>query len=157
MRFVRMVIGAFIGAALGAAAGRVVARWRDDSEAGLEPQVDFAAAQPRPRDLVPGLIAALRVQDHPWSYLRIPSWLAAFSVNFAVTALERELGPVLRALGLGGSDETVEEPVEVVSEPTHPTAPRSDIWTAEVPHVPESAQESPGPASHPPGFRPFAR
>jgi hypothetical protein len=57
---------------------------------------------------MPGLVAALRVHDRPWSFLHIPSWLAAFTVNFAFTALGRELGPLFGALR-GDSDDRVHE------------------------------------------------
>jgi hypothetical protein len=143
MRFVRTVLAALVFSALGAAAGRFVAQWRREQAAGLAPQVDLASAQPRPRDLVPGLIAALRVRDRPWSYLHVPSWLAAFTVNFAVAALARELGPLLRALGIHGEDAEAEPA-------TQWGATQSEVWTAEVP--------TSGPTEEPPsttGFRPF--
>ena len=146
MRLIRSVVVAVLFAALGVAAGRALERWRRPPEPGQEPEpLDLAALQPTARDLMPGLIAALRVRDQPWSYLHIPSWLAAFGVNFAVIALSRELGPVLDALGLAPSDAErdpdVEQPV-----PTR----RPDIWTAEVPAAPPPAPEPM------PGFRPFA-
>src|SRR5207245_983745 len=140
---------ALVGAALGAAAGRLVARWRADSEAGLDPQLDMAAAQPRPRALVPGLVAALRVTDRPWSYLHSPAWLAAFGVNFAVAALARELGPLLRALGVRGM---AEDEVEERGPAWTSAGPRTEIWTTETPSTPPSGE----PAPSTPGFRPFA-
>ena len=33
----------------------------------------------------------MRVRDRPWSWLHIPSWLAAFAVNFAVAAVGSDL------------------------------------------------------------------
>jgi hypothetical protein len=147
MRFVRNVLAALIFAALGVVAGRALERWRRPPTHGLAAPtpIDFADLQPRPRDLMPGLIAALRVRDEPWSYLHIPSWLAAFTVNFAVVALSRELGPLLSALGLAPSEE------ELAADPAAaPVNRRTEIWTAEV-------QPEPAPAPAPvPGFRPFA-
>jgi hypothetical protein len=143
MRLFRTVFAAVVFAVLGVMAGRAFERWRRPRDE-AQP-LDFAALQPRPRELIPGLIAALRVRDQPWSYLRIPSWLAAFGVNFAVVALSRELGPLLEALGFASADEADDE-----LEPT-PIAPprRPEIWTAEVPPEPPVS-----PASTP-GFRPF--
>jgi len=57
----------------------------------------------RPRDVIPGLVAALRVHDKPWSFLHIPAWLAAFAVNFGLAAMGRELGPLGNSLR-GGDD-----------------------------------------------------
>jgi hypothetical protein len=145
MRFVRSVLAALIFSVLGVVAGRVLERWRRPVN-GVEPSpIDLADLQPRPRDLMPGLIAALRVRDEPWSYLHIPSWLAAFTVNFAVVALSRELGPLLNVLGLAPSEE------DLAAEPAPSSMNRrTEIWTAEVPPEPAPAA---APVS---GFRPFA-
>ncbi len=89
---------AILAALAGAMLGKKVADMRRQSQARDEADTGIGDALVRPRDVIPGLVAALRVRDRPWSYLHIPSWLAAFSVNFAFAAGGRELGPLLRAL-----------------------------------------------------------
>lgn len=101
------ILFALVAALLGAVLGKAVADLRRKSEAGEALHVDMDVASVRPRDVMPGLVAALRVQDRPWSYLHIPSWVAAFSVNFAFAALASELGPLLSALR--GEDEPGDE------------------------------------------------
>ena len=96
LRKIRMVLIAVGFAVLGAAAGRVAADLRRRQEQGEPLEVTREAAIPRPQEVVPGLIAALRVRDRPWLYLRIPGWFAAFAVNFAFSALGRELRPFAR-------------------------------------------------------------
>ena len=94
MRWFRRVLLAVAFAALGAAAGRFFAesRRRADAEEPFDPAASAAsaAAMPGLRDLIPGLVAALRVGDRPWSYLHLPPWLAAFAVNFVVAAFGRD-------------------------------------------------------------------
>jgi hypothetical protein len=101
------ILFALVAALAGAALGRVVADARRQSEAGEEMHLDMDVTALHPRDVMPGLIAALRVRDRPWSFLHIPSWLAAFSVNFAFAALAHELGPLLRTLRGESDDEDV--------------------------------------------------
>lgn len=96
----RRVLGflfAVLAGIAGAFAGRYVARMREQptaAYAAAEAPLQDAEVRVRPRDVVPGLIAALRVHDRPWSYLHIPAWLAAFGVNFAIAAMGRDLGPL---------------------------------------------------------------
>lgn len=95
----RRIIGilfAVVAGVAGAFAGRYVARMRREAAAEYVAQPPPEADEPmlRPRDVIPGLIAALRVHDKPWSYLHIPAWLAAFAVNFGLAAMGRELGPL---------------------------------------------------------------
>ncbi|MEZ4553926.1 MAG: hypothetical protein R3B59_08465 [Dehalococcoidia bacterium] len=84
----------------GALAGRYVARLRHKPAHEFEAEAQGALSEPalRPRDVIPGLIAALRVHDRPWSYLHIPAWLAAFAVNFGLAAAGREFGPLASSL-----------------------------------------------------------
>lgn len=94
-RRVTGILFAALAGVAGALAGRYVARLRRDSEAEPTAESHAEAGEPplRPRDVIPGLIAALRVHDRPWSYLHIPAWLAAFAVNFGLAAMRPELGP----------------------------------------------------------------
>ncbi|MCY4616392.1 MAG: hypothetical protein OXC71_08400 [Chloroflexi bacterium] len=93
IRFLRRSILVIVYAVLGAVAGRVAMDLRRRHAEGEPLQVKLDASSLRPQEIIPGLIAALRVRDRPWSYLHIPGWFAAFTVNFAVSALGRELQP----------------------------------------------------------------
>jgi len=97
LRKFRIVLIAVGFAVLGAVAGRVAADLRRRREQGEPLEVTREATIPRPQEVVPGLIAALRVRDRPWLYLQIPGWFAAFAVNFAFSALGRELRPFARS------------------------------------------------------------
>ncbi len=105
--WLRTVILTAIFALLGAAIGRAFAEQRRRLDAGATSLIDegpaacldLAMAQPTPREIVPGLVAALRVRDRPWSFLGIPPWAAAFAVNFLVTAMGPSLGEALERLG----------------------------------------------------------
>jgi len=101
------ILFAVLAGVAGAFAGRSVARMRRESTAvyASEVEAEAVSAEPvlRPQDVIPGLVAALRVHDKPWSYLHIPAWLAAFTVNFAIAAMGRELGPLGNAV-LGDDD-----------------------------------------------------
>ncbi len=96
-RTIRAIFFAVGFAVLGAAAGRVAADLRRRQEQGEPLEITREAAVPRPQEVVPGLIAAFRVRDRPWSYLHIPGWFAAFAVNFAFSAHGRELRPFVRS------------------------------------------------------------
>jgi hypothetical protein len=89
MRRIRTLIFVIIAAVGGAILGRMAADARRQREAGESFQP--GAVQLKPQDLIPGIVAAMRVRDRPWSWLHIPSWLAAFAVNFAVGAIGSDL------------------------------------------------------------------
>jgi len=108
LRALRVVVLGVAGAVAGALGGHIAADIRRQLEAGLSPSIDPARIELRPRDVVPGLLAALRSGDRPWSYLHIPAWFVAFAVNFALGAFSEELEPVRKAAGLDlfdGGDE----------------------------------------------------
>lgn len=152
MRFIRTVLGALIAAALGAVLGRLVAGLRREAQGDEAMAFDAASLAPSPQEFVPGLVAALRVQDAPWSALHVPPWLAAFAVNFALAAVGRELGPVLRTFGFGGDDE------DEAAEATR--SGRGDLWTVEATpprraNPPETRERPAAPGSPYQGFRPF--
>jgi len=90
------------------------------------------------------------VRDRPWSYLHIPSWLAAFAVNLAVGALAQELAPVLRALGIEAPREQEREPpARGGVDGSHAAGiVTAEVWMAE-------AIPPPPPPAPAPGFRPF--
>ncbi len=139
MRFLRAVFATLVAAALGAVLGRLVAGLRRESQGEEAMAFDVGALTPSPQELVPGIVAAMRVSDAPWSALHVPPWLAAFVVNFSMAALGRELGPLLKTFGFGGSDED--------DSPARPT----DIWTvearpAEPAWTPPAAAPTPPPA-----------
>ena len=108
LRRLRFLLLIAVAAVAGAVAGRVAADVRRRREAGEAPAgFDLARITVRAQDLVPGLVAAVRVRDQPWSWLHIPSWIAAFGVNFGVAAvggdLSRLRGMAERAVfGLAG-------------------------------------------------------
>lgn len=92
MRRLRSMLLVLVAAALGAVVGRVALEVRQRVEAGEPPEsVDLRRVTVRIQDLVPGLVAAMRVRDVPWVWLHIPSWLAAFAVNVAVAAVGGDL------------------------------------------------------------------
>jgi hypothetical protein len=143
LRRLMTVLAAIAFAILGALVGRLVADLRRQSEAQEQRHVELDSMSVRPRDVMPGLVAALRVRDRPWSYLHIPSWLAAFSVNFAFAALSHELGPLLRTLrGEDGDDEEDEW------RRPYPAPAPSTEWSQ-----PPRGPRAPEPT---PGFQPFA-
>ena len=88
-----------VGAAAGAVLGRVVLEARRRRESGLDPMgLDIRRVTLRPQDFVPGIVAALRVKDAPWSWLHIPSPLAAFGVNLGVAAFGGDLASLRQAV-----------------------------------------------------------
>jgi hypothetical protein len=135
------IIFALLAAIAGAVLGRMAADMRRQSEAGEALHVQTESVSLRPRDVMPGLIAALRVHDRPWSYLHIPSWVAAFGVNFAFAALGRELGPLFGALR-GDSDD--EEPYPEANAYAWPEAASNAPPAPYVPPTTSSASDDPG-------------
>jgi hypothetical protein len=88
LRRLRFLFFVALAAVAGAVAGRIAAEARRRQEAGESPAgLDLSKITIRVQDLVPGAVAAVRVRDTPWSWLHVPSWLAAFAVNFAVAAV----------------------------------------------------------------------
>jgi len=155
-------------AAAGVVAGRLFIDLRRQVEEGEELHVDADRIRMQPRELVPGLIAAMRVRDRPWSFLHVPGWLAAFAINFGFVAFASELAPVRAVLGFdlfepddddGGrrdarpfaSEPAANETVtvrEVVTEER--TAEASmPVWTA------ENAAAADPPGQSTPGFTPL--
>lgn len=92
LRRIRSLVFVMVAAAAGAFLGRLALNARQRMEAG-EPAtaIDPASMSLRVQDVVPGLVAAFRVKDAPWSWFHIPSWLAAFAVNFGMGALGGDL------------------------------------------------------------------
>lgn len=168
MARIRFLLFIAAGAIAGALAGRVAADLRRRQEAGEPLEVSLDSVKIRVQDLVPGLVAAARVRDTPWSWLHIPSWLAAFGVNFGVGAVGGDLSRIREmaeraAFGFAGlefpEDDEDEAPVEVrpvyatvADEPTPPPTPASSTtptpppsgagsftWTAPAPDRREDA------------------
>lgn len=94
MRHVRFLLMIAIAAVAGAVAGRVAAEVRRQQETGDPIDLSLNDVRIRAQDIVPGLVAAARVRDTPWSWLHIPSWLAAFGVNLGVGAVGGDLSRI---------------------------------------------------------------
>ena len=124
LRRLRFVLFIAIAAIAGALAGRLAAEFRRRTEAGEDPMdIDITSISLRPSDLVPGIVAAFRVRDTPWSWLHIPSWLAAFGVNLGVAAVGGDLGRLREmaeraAFGVAGIE--FPEPEEEPDRPARP-------------------------------------
>lgn len=88
LRRLRSLAIILLAAAAGAVLGRLALEARKNVDQG-EPAtaIDLDRITLRAQDFVPGLVAAFRVNDPPWSWLPIPAWLAAFLVNFGVGAV----------------------------------------------------------------------
>lgn len=122
-RKLRSLAFILLGAALGAAAGRIALQARQNIERGdAATAIDFSQVTLRMQDVVPGVVAAFRVGDAPWSWFHIPGWFAAFVVNTGVGAVGGDItkfreqaertafglaGLDARDFGLGGADEDV--------------------------------------------------
>lgn len=141
IRSVRRAVMVMVYAVVGAVAGRVAMDLRQRHLRGEPLEVKLDASSLRPQEIVPGLIAAMRVRDRPWSYLHIPGWFAAFAVNFAVSALGRELRPL--------DDEDGEARAVLDATPD----PRTVVTTSEASPGAATTPESGGDAGT--GFTPF--
>ncbi|MBM3140340.1 MAG: hypothetical protein FJZ92_09055 [Chloroflexi bacterium] len=108
LRRIRSLVLILIAAIAGAACGRAFAQMRAQQHPAAAGTVEGAAgtegaAEPaaetrggsllriRPQEVVPGIVAAFRVGEPPWSWLHIPGWLVAFAVNLGTTAFGGQL------------------------------------------------------------------
>lgn len=107
MQWIRSILRIALWATLGAVAGRIVGDIRTRGRDGREPTIDLATASIRPQQVIPGVVAAMRVREWPWSVLHLPGWLAAFLVNFVIAAFAAEVLPLRRMLGGDAPDEDV--------------------------------------------------
>lgn len=152
MRRVRSLLFVLVAAALGAVLGRIALDARQKMDAGESPaSVDLRHVTIRVQDVVPGLVAAFRVKDAPWSWFHIPSWLAAFGVNFGLTAVGGDItrlreqaermafevaGLDARDFGLGGDyedgteDGAFETEADVAASPPTPEPPPAPSFGA---------------------------
>ena len=142
IRSVRRALMVMVYAVLGAVAGRVAMDLRQRQLRGEPLEVKLDASSLRPQEIVPGIIAAMRVRDRPWSYLHIPGWFAAFAVNFAVSALGREF-----------RSPTDDAPGDAAPSSDPADRSRTILATAE-PGPPPASSGEPG-ADAPGGFTPF--
>lgn len=93
----RQFVIAVIFGVLGAVVGRLVSDFRRQQAAGEPPSPpNLDGIDIKPQDVVPGIVAAMRVTSRPWSWFHIPPWLAAFAVNFCVVAFAGELRSIER-------------------------------------------------------------
>ena len=128
-RRLRQLIVAVLFGVLGAAAGRAFVDLRRQQEAGEQPSLSSLSLDRinvRPQDVVPGIVAAMRVTNRPWSWLHIPPWIAAFAVNFGLVAFARELGS-LRGMSMGSipgmGDAESDPPLDDVPADGAPSSP----------------------------------
>lgn len=162
LRRLRTVLFVIVAAALGAVLGRVALQARHRMDAG-EPlgDIDLSQVQPRLTDVIPGLVAAFRVKDAPWSWFHIPSWLAAFAVNFGVGAAGSDIAALkaraermafdavgldAREFGMGGDYEDDEHVYTPPPAPPSTTDPASTPSPG-TPNPPSTPTPSPAPSS----------
>lgn len=164
LRRIRAVLMVLVFATIGAVVGKVIAEVRRRQEAGEDVSgIDVREIRVKPADLVPGLVAAVRVHDQPWSWLRIPSWMAAMIVNAAVGAVGgniarlREMGERaafdLTGVDLSGreGDESLRYHVEDFDVETDPHAPApGEPWTPNTPS--DQPRRDPGMDDPTPGY-----
>lgn len=137
--------------ALAAAAGAVIGRWVAEARArvdeGEDPlAIDLRDVNVRPQDFVPGMVAAFRVGEPPWSWLHIPAWAAAFAMNFGTSVVGGDFDRLrqafedraLSALGL-------QPEVEIEDVPQTPP----DGPFAHTPPAPAASEAPPAPAAPP--------
>jgi len=139
-KFIMIGIAAVIGAALGRYASQVHAR----IEAGEDPLSTDFELDIRPQEIVPGVVAAFRVGEPPWSWLHVPAWLAAFATNFAIAAVGGDLDRLRqtieeRAMGMLGLDMDREVEIHDVT----PMPAEDDAPPAPVTHVAPEAPPQP--------------
>jgi hypothetical protein len=159
-RHLRNFILIGLAAVVGSALGRYAAQMHARIDAGDDPlgaEFDFEI---RPQELVPGVVAAFRVGEPPWSWFNVPAWMAAFATNFAVAAVGGDLDRLrqnieARAIGMLGLDTEREVDIHDVtpmesaadsaftSEPPMPFA--ADAPAATAPFTPP-ASPNPTPA-----------
>jgi hypothetical protein len=145
-RRLRNMILIGLAAVVGSVLGRYAARAHARIDSGEDPLGTAFEFNIRPQELVPGVVAAFRVGEPPWSWLHVPAWLAAFATNFAVTAVGGDLDRLRqtieeRAMGMFGIEPEREVEIHDVTavKPPHGTdaAPATE---------PPSAREQPDPA-----------
>lgn len=169
MRRIRSLLLIGLMAAIGAVAGRVIAEIRRQQESGEPIDISLSDIKIRAQDIVPGLVAAARVRDTPWSWLHIPSWMAAFGVNCGVGAVGGDLSSIREmaeraAFSFAGIEfpEDDEDDIEVVHDVPRP-APMTPPNGTSYPGTPSNGGgsvtwTSPGPAERrdaPAGFTAF--
>jgi len=161
MARIRFLLFIAVAAIAGAVLGRVAAEVRRQQEAGEPVDVSLNTVKIRVQDLVPGLVAAARVRDTPWSWLHIPSWLAAFGVNFGVGAVGGDLSRIREmaeraAFGFAGlefpSDDDDDADVEVAS--VYSVVTDADAPAHTPPYTPTASAPPEAPASSTPATPP---
>lgn len=164
LRRLRSILFVLVAAVLGAVLGRLAFQARERMDAGAPvSSLNLAAAQPRVQDIIPGLVAAFRVQDAPWSWFRIPGWLAALVVNLGAGAVGGDFTAIreraermafdfagldARDFGLGG-DHYDDLDGGVVLDGTSTASTTGASWDAPPPPPPPT--ESPSTGSAPSG------
>ena len=140
----RNLILVVIAACAGALIGRWVAEARARLDRGEDPlALDLNDLQVRPQDIIPGVVAAFRVGEPPWSWFRLPGWLAAFGTNFVTSAIGGDLDRLRkmaeeRAFSALGLDPDVE--IEVEDVPPAPMSASDPVPATEAPVTPPPPQ-----------------
>ncbi len=148
LRWLHTTLWIALAAVVGALLGRLAAELRHRAESGddLVGALDEISLDPRtlaPRELVPGLVAAVRARDVPWSYLHVPPWLAALSVNCGAAVLARELAQLDELMD-------VRPPQDRGTPAWEPGAPASDEPIIDVREVTDDSAGPGSPPSTPP-------
>ncbi len=157
---IRFLLVIAVAAIAGAVLGRIAAEVRRQEEEGEPFDISLRTVKIRVQDVVPGLVAAARVRDTPWSWLHIPSWLAAFGVNLGVGAVGGDLSRIREmaeraAFGFAGieiprdEDDDLNADVEVASVYSVVTDEPA-AWTPPAPSAPPEPTTPPTPATPPP-------
>lgn len=156
-RHLRNLILIGIAAVVGSALGRYAAQMHARIDAGEDPLGADFEFDLRPQELVPGVVAAFRIGEPPWSWFHVPAWLAAFATNFAVAAVGGDLDRLRqsieqRAMGMLGLDTEREVEIQDVSAMEPATATES-AFTPEAPSPPEPPTHAA--SDSPPSQQPF--
>jgi hypothetical protein len=157
-RHARRLILILVAAAAGAVLGRWLAEARARVDRGEDPlAVSFNDVNVRPQDFVPGVFAAFRVGEPPWSWLHIPGWLAAFGLNFGTAVVGGDLERLrqtvedraLSALGLQADDFRAEDVTPAPESPFAPPPPTEPAPPREPPPPATPASEPPSAGDRP--------
>lgn len=153
-RRLRNLILIGLAAVVGSALGRYAAQIHARIDAGEDPLGAAFEFDIRPQELVPGVVAAFRVGEPPWSWLHVPAWLAAFATNFAVTAVGGDLDRLRqtieeRAMGMLGIEPEREVEIHDVTEmePSHGTDAASDAPPTQAPFTPPAPSSPASPSA----------
>ena len=144
MRRFRTILLTIGFAVAGAIVGRMAANAQRRAAGDARPPGGTSFTGLGPQAVIPGLIAATRVGERPWSLLHIPPWLAAGIVNFIVAAVTSaspddgpEPAPPARTIHIEDASPAAAPAAQVTpggaatTSPTEP--PAGGAWTSSDP------------------------